>query len=121
LSNGSLMSGGYGLSVSGRTSSRGLSSWFGTPGQGASGTAASAAVAEREAALFRRQGRVSGSILAAVGGDLHKWPRVSLTLTSPRNGAGAKRHRVSYMGSLAVGRPSADGADVDDCLSFWKV
>ncbi|WIA21482.1 hypothetical protein OEZ85_000687 [Tetradesmus obliquus] len=87
----------------------------------AAAAAAAQAYAEREAALFRRQGRVSGSILGAVGGELHKRPRVSLTLTSPRNGAGAKRHRVSYMGGLAVGRPSADGADVDDCLSFWKV
>jgi hypothetical protein len=121
LSNGSLVSGGMGLSLSGRTSSRGLSAWYGVSGHGAvSMTASAAAAGERDAALFRRQGRVSGSILA-VGGELHKRPRVSLTLTSPRNGAGAKRHRVSYMGSLAVGRPSADATDMDDCLSFWKV
>jgi hypothetical protein len=112
------MPGGYGLSLSGRTSSRGVPAWYGMSGHGA---ATSTAAADREAAMFRRQGRVSGSILAAAGGDLHKRPRVSLTLTSPRHGAGAKRQRVSYMGSLRIGRSSADGADMDDCLSFWKV
>jgi hypothetical protein len=112
-----LMSVGYGLTLSGRTSSRGVPAWH--------GAANSTAVVDREAALFRKQGRVSGSILAAAaaaaGGEGHKRPRVSLTLTSPRYGAPAKRQRVSYMGSLGMGRPSADGADMDDCLSFWKV
>jgi hypothetical protein len=109
-----LMSGGYRLSLSGRTSSRGVPTWY--------GAANSTAAADREAAMFRRQGRVSGSTLAAAaGGDLHKRPRVSLTLTSPRHRAGAKRQQVSYLGSLGFGRPSADGADMDDCLEFWKL
>lgn len=125
LSHSSLLSGGCGLVSGGRTSSRGVTGWYGLAAGG---------VLDREVGLLggssncagsnalKRQ-RISGGMFG-VGGDSFqaaKRSRVSLTLTSPVGGA-SRGHRVSqFMDTIAVGRPSAGGADMDDCLSFWQV